>query len=77
MKTALVEAEVPVYNKEKKDYSNIQMNVYFINEEGSISNETGDSHVKNCESYEAALAWLKQFIPHNLHGEVTLVLEGP
>lgn len=75
MKSALVEASIPVFNNVKKDYSNTQMNVYFINGQGSISNETADSHVKNCESYEIALPWLKQFISHNLHGKITLVVE--
>ncbi len=34
MGTALVEARIPEYDSEKKDYSKSRVDLYFINEEG-------------------------------------------
>ncbi len=75
MGTALVEARIPEYDSEKKDYSKSRVDLYFINEEGSISNETGDSHVKNCDSFEEALPWLEQFISFYLKGKILSVIK--
>lgn len=76
MKTALVEARIPVYNNLKKDYSDSRIDLYFISDKGYITNETGGCNVKNCESFGAAKEWLKTFISWQLRGEIISIVEG-